>query len=51
METNYNKRFGIADITLVPTGVAARVVGTGPETQPAAIRLLPAIYAGRPGFP
>ena len=41
----------VADVTLSPTNVAARVVGTGPETQPAAIRLLPAIYAGRPGFP
>ena len=44
-------RITVADVTLSPTNVAARVVGTGPETQPAAIRLLPAIYAGRPGFP
>jgi hypothetical protein len=46
-----NDRINVGDITLFPSNVAARVVGTGPETQPAAIRLLPAIYAGRPGFP
>ena len=34
--------------TLHPTGVTAEVVA-GNETRPAAIRLLPAVYAGEPG--
>lgn len=50
-EPSIYERIYVADVTLSPSNVAARVVGTGPETQPAAIRLLPAIYAGRPGFP
>lgn len=38
-----------AEPTLHQSGVSATVTGTGPETRPVALRLLPAIYAGRPG--
>ena len=47
-DRNSNNKVYVAEPTLFETGVSAEVEA-GNETRPPSIRLLPAVYAGRPG--